>query len=118
MNAAEHRAEADRLLVMVDRNVNPEWARDWGAQTLASAQVHATLAHAAAAIDAAADRLLLLDALEKLRSRGGVAAYVRGEWQEYRAELIPSTVRAPGDGDVAVVTIDSIIELLQAVAIK
>ena len=46
MTGLEHYAEAERLLNL-HTEAGQDWAVQWGSQTLAAAQVHATLAHAA-----------------------------------------------------------------------
>lgn len=51
MTGPEHYAEAERLTEMyreASNESNREWAMEWGPQVLAAAQVHATLALAAA----------------------------------------------------------------------
>ncbi|BDC71052.1 hypothetical protein [Prescottella equi] len=58
MNGAQHYAEAERLLALADGDVSENWPVQVGerkADILAAAQVHATLAQAAATIDAAPD---------------------------------------------------------------
>lgn len=55
MNGPEHYREAERLLTQADSDVSENWPAQTGehkADILAAAQVHATLAHAAAVIDA------------------------------------------------------------------
>ena len=56
MNGPEHYAEAERLLALADESPSETWATSTGehkADSIATAQVHATLAQAAAVIDAA-----------------------------------------------------------------
>lgn len=55
MNGPDHYREAERLLEHADHDVSENWPAQTGehkADILAAAQVHATLAHAAAVIDA------------------------------------------------------------------
>ncbi|NKT41771.1 hypothetical protein GS676_02670 [Rhodococcus hoagii] len=54
MTGAEHYAEAERLLAHADSDVSENWPVQTGerkADILAAAQVHATLAQAAAIVD-------------------------------------------------------------------
>ena len=57
MNGPKHYREAERLLALADERVSHEWEHQSGerkSDLIAAAQVHATLAQVAAAIDAAA----------------------------------------------------------------
>ncbi|NKU63868.1 hypothetical protein [Prescottella equi] len=58
MNGAQHYAEAERLVKLADSDVSENWPVQSGerkSDILAAAQVHATLAQAAATIDTAED---------------------------------------------------------------
>lgn len=48
-SGAEHYLEAERLVRLYE-DAGDEWTKDWGMYTLTAAQVHATLALAAATI--------------------------------------------------------------------
>lgn len=75
MNGAEHQAEAERLLSVIAER--PFASDDWSTFTVATAaaaQVHATLALAAATADAAWNARTVVDAIEKQTRAASKAA--------------------------------------------
>lgn len=119
MNGPEHYAEAERLLTLAQerRNTAPIDApglppsranEDAAAQYTAQAQVHATLAQAAALPVHRIQELL-----DQIERRGGVRFTIDGEWYEVRADIIPVT-RDPNIPDVMTLTLESVRDLLRA----